>query len=193
MKRTITALALTALLTLGGCGGTSGGQDDSNPSGSNASDTSESEAGSEAPEEEAADKSDELKLGETYTYEDGLSVTLADDGLLEIASADREFYPEYLGKGTTNRRFELTIVNKTGGKYDPTMIYAEAQSGNENAEQVFYTGPDGKDRNPSSGAALLDGREGVYELVFNVSDPDDIVIDFSPDAGIEYAPIYFTN
>lgn len=174
-------LAVAALVVvLAGCGGTSGEKSDANPQGSNADKPAASEETTQSPEPEAANP----KFGQTYTWDDGMSV---------VISKPQSFTPsEYAGvEGATKYvKFGVRLVNKTGKPFDPALVYATLQSGNEEAEAV-YDSENSIGESPST--KLLDGREAKWVIGFAVNDPADLVLEISPDAGMEYEGAIYTN
>lgn len=170
------ALGLAALL-LAGCGGTTGSTDSSEPAGTNADSTT-------AAAEPAADQGDgTTKFGGTYTYEDGLSVTV---------STPKKFKPsEYAFVEDAEAYVAMTvkIVNKTGKPYDPSMFYATMQSGNEEAEQVFDSE---NDFNGNPDTKVLNGREVKFKIGYGVKDPKDLVLEVTPEP-ITYEATIFTS
>jgi hypothetical protein len=166
IRAIITALATSTVLVA--CGGTSGGVDDNPPSGSNADDSSASDEKSDDETEEPSEP-EQPKFGDTYSWDNGLSVTI---------SKPKQFQPsEYaaMGKGTP-LRFTVTVVNKTGAPYKPLMDYITLQSGNAEAEQIFDS-ENGLNGSPST--TLLEGREAKYDIGFTVKNPKDLVMEFS--------------
>lgn len=178
LKYVVAAVAMAALLV--GCAGTTGGKDEDPQSGSNA--PSEAE---EAVTEEEAPKSENLTFGETYTYEDGLSVTIGAPSEFQPGewAAMMQEWPAYV-------QFDVTVVNGTSENFDPNMIHMTMQSGNVEGEQVF-DGENGFNGPPTT--TLLTGREAVFKVGFGVNDPADLVLEVSPDLGIEWAPFIVTN
>lgn len=173
MKK-IACFALFAVL-LAGCGGTSGEATSDAPKGSNA----DKGATKKAQKPEAKNP----KFGGAFTWKDGLALTV---------SKPQKFTPsEYAAADKANGyvMFEIRLVNKTGKPYDPSLLYATLQSGNEEAEQVFDSEKLGDD--PTT--KLLDGRELKYKIAFGVKDPGDLVMEISPDAGLDYKGAIFTN
>lgn len=182
---TATLVAVTAIL--GACG-TSATKDTSTPSGTNrpaASSTpsSSSEAPEPAPSsEDTAEDADTLAFGETATFQDGLSVTV---------SAPKAFKPSEWaagGKAKHNVYVTVTIVNKTGKPYDPSLFYATMQSANVEAETVFDT-DNGLEGSPDT--KVLNGREAKFKIGFNVTDPKDLVLEVAP--GFDYNSVLYTT
>jgi len=174
MRKSI-VVGLAALL-LAGCGGTTGSTDSSEPAGTNADST--------ASAEPATDQGDgTTKFGGTYTYEDGLSVTV---------STPKKFKPsEYAFVEDAEAYVAMTvkIVNKTGKPYDPSLFYATMQSGNEEAEQVFDSE---NDIGGSPDTKVLNGREVKFKIGYGVKDPKDLVLEVNPES-LTYDAAIFTS
>lgn len=181
IRTTVAAAALGFLLV--GCGGTSGSVDDSPPAGTNA-DAPSTSSGDDATEDASAPADDgPLKFGQAYTYDDGLTVKVSKPVPYEPSQyATSSNLPAI--------RFTVTIVNKTGKPFDPTLVYLTMQSGNKEAEQIFDSA---KGLNGSPMTKVLDGRESQFDVGFNVKNPKDLVLDVSLDAGIEYDPITYVS
>lgn len=176
MKRTTLTLALAATLTLGACGTTGGEATDSPTSGSNAETTSapteaetvEAEpAEAEPVEEEPSLTGDDpgiLTLGESFTYSDGLQVTI---------SKPTEVQTSY-GAALS---FDIKIVNGTDTGVDPSMDYITAQIGNTEAEEIFDH-ENGYEGAPMT--TLLPGREAAYSVAFEGTDAKNLVMEYEP-------------
>lgn len=110
-------------------------------------------------------------FGSSFTWEDNLSMTI---------SAPKAFKPGEYSKedGYTNYVvFDVTLVNKTGQPWDPSMFYVTLQSANEEAPKVYDTEQLGEQ--PST--KLLNGREAKFKVAFAVKDPTDLVMEVRPD------------
>lgn len=184
MKKTAITLTLSALLALPACGvPTSGSTEDSPESGTNRPETSqvdpdaseaeaENAAAPDAPESspEADEGTKVQSFGDSFTYEDGLQITVS----TPTAMTSGQWAIPANAEGSA---FTVTIVNGTDAPFDPVMTNLTAQSGNTEAEQIFdsengYNGP------PST--TLLPGREAQFKVAFATSDPDDIVLEIAP-------------
>jgi hypothetical protein len=124
------------------------------------------------------------RFGETYEYEDGLSLTI---------SAPQPYTPSdsaAVGEPVPTQFvvFEVTIKNGTGGNYDPVSFTATMQSGNTEQQQVFDSaaGIGGTPTTP-----ILPGRESVFRIAFGAGDPNDLVMQVSP--GFEYDAVIYTT
>lgn len=136
----------------------------------------------EEAEVEEPEQSSELAFGETFTYENGLSVTV---------SAPEPFTPSDVSAGGENFsahvRFNVTVVNGTDERYEPLMFSTSLQSANQEGDAVFDNGLEGA---PTT--VLLPGREATFPVGYGVANPEDLVLEVSP--GFEYESIvYFTG
>lgn len=161
MTRRFLIAFIASMAILSGC--TAGSVDNDPPKGSNAS-TDEEKKAAEEPE-----PAPDPKFGQTFTYDDQLSVNV---------SVPKDFKPgqdAYIEKEWPRFvQFEVTIVNGTKKKIDPSGIYLSLQSNDVEAEEVFDTGFEGP---PST--TLLAGRQARYKVAFGVDNPDDLVMDFT--------------
>ncbi len=127
--------------------------------------------------EEAADDADtdtvseRPTFGDTYTYDDGLSVTI---------SQPEEFTPSETAFGgeefDTHLQFEVTIENETGEDYNPDLSHISASSGGQEGDAVFDSSQ-GLDSPPST--TLLDGQSTSYSVGFGVNDAEDVTVEYS--------------
>jgi hypothetical protein len=190
MNRRIVALAAsaaTAAVVLAGCS-TESGSTGEETSGNNAPAATAEETEDAAAEESADEPAEDSEaanpvFGETYVYENGLSVTVGIP--TEFTPSDSAAFPE---DATSFLQFEVKIVNGTGDEYDPALFTTTMQSGNTEAGEVFDSaqGFEGAPFTP-----LLDGRESVFIIGYGVTDPNDLVMQVSP--GFEYDSALFTN
>lgn len=199
-RTAIPALSLAAALTLalGACGQTTGAATDSPTSGSNrptATVTETESATAETVTETAEPVEAEpepapsltgtdpgiLTLGESFTYSDGLQVTISKP---EAFTSSEWSFPE----SSPGLRFTVTIVNGTGTKYDPSLELVNAQIGNTEAEQIFDT-ENGLDGSPST--SVLPGREVTYKVGFAGTDAENLVVEYQP-GDWERGPLTFT-
>jgi hypothetical protein len=127
--------------------------------------------------------SDQAAFGETYKWANGLEVTI---------SGSTPFTPsEYVvtdKPAVAYLSYSVTIVNKTGATYEPTLFSTSVQSGDTEGNQIFdsangFTGP------PST--AILNGRQSTFTVGYGVSNPADIVMQVSP--GFDYKKTFFTS
>jgi hypothetical protein len=117
-----------------------------------------------------------------YTWEDGLEV---------VVSAPIAFTPSSWAAGTgkgTALKFKITLTNKTGKTFDAAMFMASAQSGTEEANEIF-DGDNGLNGSPST--KLLDGRTATFYVGFTVADKSDVVLQVQP--GFSYDAAMFQS
>lgn len=126
--------------------------------------------------------SDRARFGETYEWTNGLQVSV---------SAPTPFTPgEYAAAeaAAAYLSFTVTVVNNTGGLYDPSLLFTSVQSGSRDGDQVFDSA---NGFNGSPGTGLLNGRTLTFVLGYGVSDPADTVLEVTP--GFDYEAAYFTT
>ncbi|MDQ3156216.1 MAG: hypothetical protein M3Q98_05775 [Actinomycetota bacterium] len=159
-RRLIAIFAIALALGLAGCG-SGGGVSNDPPKGSNAS-TDEEATGEATTEAPKADP----KFGQAFTYEDDLSIKVSTpEGYKPTSDAYVEKkWPHFVV-------FEVTLVNGTKGKIDPTGLYLTLQSNDVEAEQVFATGLEAPE------TTVLPGRQVRFKAAFGVDNPDDLVMD----------------
>ncbi len=198
-------LVVLAVAVLAGCTSTPGQQATGTPpTGENrppsstsppASPAPESTADSDPTEEEVGDppvddiepvepaEDPELRFGQSFSYEDGLTVTVG---------APQPFRPSEsaaFDKAPAYRSFSITIVNKTGRRFDAASFRTTVQSSNEEAESIYDTAR-GIEGSPST--TLLNGREAKFRIAYSLQDPKDIVMEVNPSFDHE-AVVYTTG
>jgi hypothetical protein len=142
------------------------------------------EAGSDEAANNEADPSDPgvAVFGETYTYDDGLAVTV---------SAPEEFTPSEWSIGAdgdgTPVKFDITIENGSGETFDPTLVYATVASDGVESEGIY---DDEIGSSPST--SVRPGKSVTYTVGYMVADPSDIQMDYSAGA-FEYSDITFAT
>ena len=122
------------------------------------------------------------QFGQVYTWDDGLEVTVA---------AGVPFTPSEYAVSTPSPAylsFTITISNKTGKAYDPTLFNVSAQSGGKEAESI-YDSDNGLTGSPTT--TVLDGRDATFAVGFGVADPADVVLEISP--GFDYDSALFAS
>jgi hypothetical protein len=135
------------------------------------------EAGVDAEEldaltsDEAASAGGVVGFDETFTYDDGLSITVA---------APEEFTPgEYAvgieGEGTPVI-FEITVENGTDEVFDPSLIYPIVVSAGAESEAVY---DDGIDMYASS--SIQPGKSLSFTTAFMLADTGDVQLELAPD------------
>lgn len=188
--------ALATVAALSGCTTQSATPVESAPAGDNrptavstevadadlASSTTDETTAEPAVDEPATDDGT-ASFGEAYTWQDGLSVTI---GAPEPYTPGDYAVGHEAGQSAVS--FQITIVNGSETPFDPILASISAQSGNTEASQIFDSGQ-GMEGSPST--KILAGRETTYKVAFSVSDPDDLVVEFSPD--FAHASVLFTS
>ncbi|MET0865571.1 MAG: hypothetical protein ABWZ98_14670 [Nakamurella sp.] len=130
----------------------------------------------------AASGTDVGQFGQVYTWTDGLEVTVAPGVAFtpsEYASAE---------PAAAFLSFTITITNKTGAPYDPTLFNVTAQSAGKEADSV-YDSDNGLGGSPTT--TVLDGRDATFAVGFGVADPADVVMEVSP--GFDYDSVLFAT
>lgn len=194
MKNRALTLALAGALTfgLGACGLQGGETTDSPTTGSNrptatATVTETPEPAEAEPAEAESSLTGEdpgiLKLGKSFTYSDGLQVTISKP----TAFTSSEWA---MPEGAQSLAFDITIVNGTDAAYDPSMDYFTAQVGNAEAEEIFDT-ENGFDGTPMT--KILPGRETTYKVGFVGSDAKNLVMEYQPGDWERGSLIYTPN
>jgi hypothetical protein len=111
-----------------------------------------------------------LPFGDTWTYEDGLVLTVSAPEPFEPSeyAAGHEAFPNHLV-------FEVRIVNGTDAPFDPSGVYASVQSGNVEGSEIYDESLIGPPQ-----TTLLPGREAVWRTGWAVADPADLVLEITP-------------
>ncbi len=138
------------------------------------------------PEPTPDDSAEPLTFGSTYTYDDGLSITVQDPVAFtpgESTYTEDENAAAYV-------YFPVTIVNATDFNFDfdPALGYGSVQSTNVEAASVY----DEDILGSVPGTAILPGREAAFKLGFAVADPTDLVLEITPNT-LNYESVIFTN
>ena len=153
------------------------------PSSANSSTaTSGAEDSSVPPSTDAPVQTDIEKFGQAYTWTDGLEVTVA---------AGTPFTPsEYAVSvpAPAYLSYTITITNRTGKPYDPTLFNVTAQSAAKESESIYDSD---NDLSGSPTTSILDGRDATFAAGFGVADPADVVLEISP--GFDYDSALFAT
>jgi hypothetical protein len=132
----------------------------------------------ESTPEEAAPE----KFGGSFTYEDGISVTISKPKPFtpsDTAAADEA--PHYV-------QFTVTLVNGTAKRFDPALFNTTIQSANEEGDLVIDSA---KGIGGGPNTKLLAGREAKFRIAYGVKDPKDLVLEVNPD--FEHEAALFTS
>lgn len=116
---------------------------------------------------ETAQSQDYPNFGDTWTWDDGLSVTLSEPAPYEPSYEEVTEYDQAIV-------FEVTVENGTGSEYDPSMIMLSASSGGQEADTA-YDSANGLEGAPST--TMLDGQSTTFQYGFGVADPDDVTVE----------------
>lgn len=194
MKRIFIMLAAGAAVAgLAGCGGVSGEVASTQPTGTNAApeattspdavDEIETSTPAAEPTEEPTEENVTVKFGKTYTWENGVSATV---------STPKTYKRSESGSGGEKFKyavqFTITIVNKSGKTFEPSMATGSVQSSDVEADEIFDSA-NGFEGSPDT--KLLNGRQSKYKVAFGVTNPKDIVFEFAP--GFEYNSAIWTQ
>lgn len=122
------------------------------------------------------------EIGDTWMWEDGLSVTLADVRSFEPSYADVTSYDQHI-------ILDVTIENSTGENYDPNSLYMTASSGGQEAEPA-YDSAQGLNGRPTT--TLLDDQSVTFVFGYGVQDPEDLTVEISDmDREVNREPVIF--
>lgn len=186
-------LALALTTALGACGQMSGSETTEPATGTNQPTKTVTATATAAPETSSSSSSSTeeaepepepsltgtdpgiLQLGESFTYSDGLQITIG-----KATPVSTEYGPAV--------SFDVTLVNGTQTGYDPSMDYFSAQLANTEGEEVFDF-ENGYEGTPST--TILPGRESVYKIAFEGSETSDIVLEYTP-GDFERGALIFT-
>jgi hypothetical protein len=158
------ALSLLALLIASlcsACTATTGNPDDNPPAGENRPPSAPPTDGGK-PEQET------LAFGKSYTWDDGVSVTVGKPKKFEPS----EYAAAEKAKGYL--KFTVTVVNKSDKPLDLGLTYITVQSSNKEAEPVFDS-ENGLESTPDT--KVLKGRESEFDVGFGVADTKDVVME----------------
>jgi hypothetical protein len=122
-------------------------------------------------------------FGGSFTWTDGVSVTVAAPAPYEPSK-----YAAGTDKFTNFVSFQITINNGTAGNFDPSQFYATVSSASTEGDQVYDSA---NNINGAPDTAVLPGRQVVFQLAFGVQDPADLVMEVRP--GFEYKDAIFTT
>ncbi|MGY1666989.1 hypothetical protein [Geodermatophilus sp. SYSU D00696] len=139
---------------------------------------------SDATSEEPPSAAVNPRFGQTYTYENGLAVTVAPPQPYtpsDSAAVGEPAPPSFVV-------FDVTVANGTQANYDPATFMATMQSGTTEGQQV-YDSANGIGGTPST--TLLPGRESTFRLAFGATHPNDLVLEVTP--GFDYESAIFTS
>jgi hypothetical protein len=123
-----------------------------------------------------------VTFGKAYTWEDGVSATV---------SVPKKYTPTDSAAGTEGFKhyvsFTITIVNKSGKPFDPTMVTHSVQSNDLEGSEVF----DSAQLPEQPQTKVLNGRQVKYKVAYAVANPKDIIFELAP--GFEYNSAIWTK
>ncbi len=186
MRNSKVIVSAATLLTLAGCGGTSGGVGPTVTVTQTVTAGAESPAASSSPSDEPTSETTpdgaQAKFGQTYTYTDGLAVTVS------VPKAYKPSQYAACDKSKAYVSFTITIKNGTGKAFDPALFHETVQSGQSEGDTCFDTAQ-GLGGGPNT--KLLAGRTVTWKTGFGIADPKDIVMEVTP--SFDYDSAIFTN
>jgi hypothetical protein len=189
MNKSIMGIALAGVLVTSACA-SAGGQKSGEATGTNrpaetvtvTAPSSSSPTSEDTPSEDTSSSdeapSTELHFGNSFSYEDGLNMTI---------SKPKNFTSSEYNSYQKGVKFKVTIVNKTGKRWDPTMFTASLQKGNTEAEEIY----DSFSLGDSPNTKLLNGREVTFNIGFVAKATDDLVLEVAPD--FEHESVIYTK
>ena len=123
----------------------------------------------------------QAKFGQTYGWQEGLEVSIA-PGVAFTPSESSTADPAngYLS-------FTVTITNRTGKPYDPSLFFVSAESGSKEADQIFDSA-NGFVGSPST--SVLDGHQSAFVVGFGVDNPADVVMEVSAGSDFDGRAIF---
>ncbi|MCT2007864.1 hypothetical protein M3C74_07085 [Micrococcus lylae] len=151
-----------------------------------ATEATESEEASDKASEEAAAEapiaSGQPTFGDTYTWHNGLAVTVGQPQPFtpsEWASIENEDGQHHM--------FDVSVVNGTSEAHDAFEISLQASSGGEQSGMIFDT--DNRIDVPT--VSIQPGKTLNFKVAFTLKDPSDINMDVSP--GWDYESVNFAT
>ena len=176
------AIVAVGMLALAGCTGESAdGADGSatTAAGSGTTTATTTQDSTTEPESGDGDTPSGPSLGETFEYEDGLSVSVSPPELfMPSATATMGPEPDYIS-------VTVTVVNGTETEFSPLDVTVTVASGGGQGGDVL---------DPDSGigapdAPIAPGQEASWKLAFGVLDGQDVTVNVQP--GIDRDPVIF--
>jgi hypothetical protein len=165
----IPAAALIAALALTGCSTTGHATADKAPAA----------AAATTP----AKKSTTAKLGETFKYDDGLTITVG---------APAAYTPSASAAGATQAQqiaLTFTLTNGTAENLNPIMLPQVTSNGTQATPIIDIENTAIASFAPT--AVILPGGHATWTQAFSVSDPANLVVQLSP--ALKYGDAIFTN
>lgn len=125
----------------------------------------------------------QIAFGETWTWEDGIAVTVSEPEPYETSSSGvgGEAFEDAV-------RFDVTIENGTDAPLELFAVLASVQSGTSTGDQIFDSA---NNVSGSPGNTLLAGRSVEFPIAFGVEDPEDLVLQITP--GWDHDDAFFVS
>lgn len=138
-------------------------------------------------EAEANDTADEVTssnptFGDTYTWPDGLAVTISAPEVVEPSEAAAGTVD-----GQENLSFTITVTNGTGEDIESSMIMLTVVSGGHEASEIFDTDWE----YPTS--TILPGKDLTWKVAYSVADPSDLQITVDNVIDFGSPKVHFTS
>ncbi|WP_043110033.1 DUF4190 domain-containing protein [Paraoerskovia marina] len=125
----------------------------------------------DAPADDTSGESDNASFGSTYTYDDGLAVTI---------SEPESFTPGEWAFGGEDApahvKFTITVDNGTDEPFDPSLFTTSLASGGAESDSVYDD-----DISGSPDTKVMPGKSVSFVVGYGVEDPDDLTMEVSPD------------
>lgn len=158
---------------------------DSSSGSSDSSDSSDSSSSSSDFSDIALTSGDDpLAFGDTAEWEDGVTLTVSEPEA--FTPGDTSSFDEEGGEAVA---FEITLTNGSEENFDPGSVFPNLRSGTTEASEIY----DYEQLGDRPSTTLLPGDEAVWKVAFNVSDPEDLVMEIQPTFGFEYADAIFAT
>jgi hypothetical protein len=123
------------------------------------------------------------QLGQTYTYENGLAVTVGQPQPYTPSSSAAGADP-----ALPALLFPITIVNGSTENYETSSFSTTLQSGNQEASKIYDTA---NNVGSAPSTPTLPGREAAFQIAYAVTNPADLVMQVRPE--FDYTAIIFTS
>lgn len=181
MKKIATITATIAIaLTFTACGSSGGEVTESGTSDAAA----QSEETTPTKEATAEEKPENPTFGDTYTWDNGLAVTISEPETYEPSE-----YAAGTVEGQDNVTLEITVTNDTTEDVESSMFMITVSSGGSEASEIFDT--EGGIEFPTS--TILPGKSLTWNVAYSVADTNDIQVTFDNVIDFEAEKVHFTS
>lgn len=138
-------------------------------------------------EAEANDAADEVTsnnptFGDTYTWPDGLAVTVSAPEVVEPSE-----YAAGTVDGQENLAFTITVSNGTSEDVESSMILLTVVSAGHEASEIIDTDWE----YPTS--TILPGKDLTWKVAYSVADPADLQVTVDNVIDFDSPKVHFTN